>query len=129
VDPYDDSLLTGLLKSRLSATEARDAAQCNLQGFEERYMWMLCTSEDAAEAVPDESLDFAFLDGDHTYDAIRNDIEWWLPKVRKGGILLGDDYTGRRKGVVRAVNARFRDKVLSCADFHRTIWWVWKDDI
>jgi hypothetical protein len=60
-------------------------------------------SADAAATIDDGSLDFVFIDGDHSYDGIKRDILAWLPKVKTGGWLIGHDYT-TRGGVMRAVN-------------------------
>ena len=49
-------------------------------------------SVDAAKKYPDKSLDFVFIDGDHKYDAVCEDIRAWLPKVKPGGLLAGHDY-------------------------------------
>ena len=49
------------------------------------------TSNEANSIVPHD-LDFVFIDGDHRYDAVRSDILHWAPKIRKGGVLCGDDY-------------------------------------
>jgi hypothetical protein len=49
-------------------------------------------SVEAANAVEDGSLDFAFIDGEHTYEAVVEDIAAWLPKLRPGGLLCGHDY-------------------------------------
>ena len=46
----------------------------------------------AAEQFPDESLDFVYVDGDHTYDGVHADIKAYLPKMKLGGLLIGDDY-------------------------------------
>jgi len=46
----------------------------------------------AARLIPDESLDFVFIDGDHTYDGCRRDIEVWLPKIKPAGWITGHDY-------------------------------------
>lgn len=46
----------------------------------------------AADEFDDESLDFVFLDADHTYDAIKKDIEAWSKKVKKNCIFGGHDY-------------------------------------
>lgn len=71
------------------------------------------TSTEAAQSYPDNSLDFVFIDADHTYEAVKQDIEAWWPKVKPGGILAGHDYNpgpdenGVDYGVGRAVRERF----------------------
>jgi len=49
-------------------------------------------SVDVAKTIPDGSLDFVFLDGNHAYEYVVADIAAWAPKVRKGGIIYGHDY-------------------------------------
>ena len=46
----------------------------------------------AAKKFEDGSLDFVFIDADHSYEGVRGDIELWLPKVKSGGLLCGHDY-------------------------------------
>ena len=41
--------------------------------------------------IPDGSLDICFIDADHTFDGCKRDIKAYLPKVKKGGIMSGDD--------------------------------------
>ena len=43
-------------------------------------------------AIPDNSLDFAYIDGDHTLRGITLDLMKVLPKVKEGGIIAGDDF-------------------------------------
>ena len=45
-----------------------------------------------AATFADECLDFVFIDGNHEFQAITNDICEWVKKVKKGGILSGHDY-------------------------------------
>jgi len=66
-------------------------------------------TDDAVHLFEDGSLDGVFIDADHEYDAVRRDIENWLPKVRKGGILAGHDYHETWPGVIKAVNEFFND--------------------
>jgi cephalosporin hydroxylase len=60
----------------------------------------------AAELYADKSLDFVFVDADHTHDGVVADIRAWLPKVKKGGVLAGHDYTSHQ-GVHDAVDTVF----------------------
>lgn len=65
------------------------------------------TSLVAASAVVDGSLDWVYVDGDHSYDAVRADLEVWAPKLTPGGLLTGDDYGSFgwwEGGVQRAVD-------------------------
>lgn len=59
-------------------------------------------SANAAEKF-NESIDLLFLDGDHSYDSVRSDLEHWLPKVKEGGIVICHDY-GWAEGVRKAVH-------------------------
>ncbi len=51
-------------------------------------------------------VDFLFIDGDHSYQAVMNDITIWLPLMAKSGIISGHDYD-IYEGVNRAVDERF----------------------
>jgi len=62
-------------------------------------------SELAALDVPDNSLDFVYIDADHRFDAVMQDLILWSRKVRPGGIVSGHDYYRfRNAGVVPAVD-------------------------
>lgn len=63
------------------------------------------TSMEAVLDVPDGLLDFVFLDGNHRFDFVMEDIIGWSRKVRTGGIVAGHDYYHfNDSGVVEAVN-------------------------
>jgi len=63
------------------------------------------TSLEALDDVPDGSLDFVYIDADHTFDYVMTDIILWSKKVREGGIVAGHDYYRfRRAGVIPAVD-------------------------
>jgi predicted O-methyltransferase YrrM len=63
-----------------------------LKPFEERITILRTASTRAALNFADDSLDFVYLDANHSYEAVRDDLSAWYPKVRRGGILAGDDY-------------------------------------
>jgi cephalosporin hydroxylase len=46
-----------------------------------------------APTVADGSVDFVYVDGDHSYDACFADLRAWWPKVKAGGFLGGHDYS------------------------------------
>lgn len=50
----------------------------------------------------DESIDLLFIDGNHTYEYVKTDCNLWWNKIKKGGIMCGDDYY--MQGVRNAVN-------------------------
>jgi hypothetical protein len=50
------------------------------------------SSMDALAQVPDESLDFVYIDANHHFDFVMADIIGWSKKVRPGGIVSGHDY-------------------------------------
>jgi len=54
---------------------------------------------DAVKVFDDESLDFIFIDGNHSFEFVTNDIAEWGKKVKKGGIISGHDYFRSRSGI------------------------------
>lgn len=49
-------------------------------------------SVDAAKDIEDGSLDWIFLDGNHSLRAVLDDMDAWWPKVKIGGVFGGHDY-------------------------------------
>ena len=68
-----------------------------LQPFGERSIVWRMTSKQAADVMPDNMLDFCYIDADHCYEAVKQDIDLWLPKVKSGGIICGHDYVQDEK--------------------------------
>lgn len=63
------------------------------------------TSLEAVRNFEYGSLDFVYIDGSHTFDYVMIDIIEWARRVRKGGIISGDDYKSHRYGdVITPVN-------------------------
>ncbi|MEO6582963.1 MAG: class I SAM-dependent methyltransferase [Ferruginibacter sp.] len=82
-------------------------------------------SEDALKEVPDKSLDFVFIDGDHSYDAVIKDICGWWPKVKDGKIFAGHDYS--HGDVNRALRQFFKDYFrTSVCPGPNDMWWAFK---
>jgi hypothetical protein len=49
-------------------------------------------SSSAAADYADESIDFVFIDGDHSYEGCKRDILAWLPKMKPNSVFSGHDY-------------------------------------
>lgn len=62
-------------------------------------------SHEALAEFPDSHFDFIYIDGDHQYEAVRQDFFLAFDKVKSGGLICGDDYSigsWWKDGVVRA---------------------------
>lgn len=59
----------------------------------------------AAEVFEPKSLDWVYIDGDHSYSAVLADLQAWYPKVVTGGLLTGDDLAWRGEDGTHPVKA------------------------
>ena len=69
-------------------------------------------SHDIVEQFPDEYFDWIYIDGNHSYEAVLDDLQTWHRKVKCGGVIGLDDYDWRdesRQLSVRAAIAKFVD--------------------
>lgn len=69
-------------------------------------VWRAPSSE-AAEHLPDASVDWVYVDGNHLYEYVRADLAAYAEKVKIGGLLTGDDYGDAgwwENGVKKAVD-------------------------
>lgn len=64
-------------------------------------------SAQMAVNVPDASLDLLYLDACHAFECVMADLKAWVPKVKKGGIVAGHDYSNSDYGVMPAVSEFF----------------------
>lgn len=46
----------------------------------------------AASLFPARFIDFCYIDADHSFQAVKNDLNAWYPKMAKNGLLAGHDY-------------------------------------
>lgn len=99
-----------------------------LSEYANRFELMRDFSVNASKRFADNSLDFIFLDANHTYDAVMKDLTAWFAKIRPGGIMAGDDYATCHPGVPAAVNLFFAQKGLEVhTDANQPrFWWVEK---
>ena len=74
-----------------------------LEKFKGRAVVHRGTSEAVLPTFPDGYFDWVYIDGNHAEDFVRADLELAVVKVKKGGIIAGDDYLWDRGGDGRSV--------------------------
>ncbi len=76
---------------------------------------LIMSSLEAAGIIRDGYLDFVFIDGNHAYSHIKEDILAWIPKLKETGVLSGHDYLNKKnyghEGVRKAVDEILGDNV------------------
>jgi len=70
-------------------------------GFVEKVRLIQKKSQDADWNLP---IDLIFHDGLHTYEGVREDIEKYLPFLKKGNLCLFHDYTLYNNTIGKAIN-------------------------
>lgn len=123
IDPY---LAYSSINNQERQDRAYEKAKAILSGYN---VELVCKpSGDVAAMFDDESVDFVYIDGDHTFDAVIVDIVKYVPKVRMGGLVLVHDYFHfRTGGVVAAVDGYTRchgiDPWYVTFDVAPTVFW------
>ena len=102
VDPFNGS--AGDHQTCVWSPEAVFAMlQARLVKHVGRFTVMQTTSLNASCLLKDAFADMVFIDADHSYESVKQDIQIWMPKLHFGGLMCGHDYESRFPGVVKAV--------------------------
>jgi hypothetical protein len=112
-----------------------DTANEILLQWRDRYAWIIDDSVSAASKLPE--LDFAYIDGDHSYNGVKRDIETYWPKLKNFAVLCGHDYNPRwesLKGIIQAVdefaekgNFKHDKNFFTATTGSSSDWWFLKD--
>ncbi len=100
IDPYPESHIDR--GRRYDMTDAKAEMLRRLEPYQARVFFINKYSNEAADDVPSD-LDFIYIDGDHSAKQVCKDLVNYWPKVRKGGVLAGHDFTGNYVSVVLEV--------------------------
>jgi predicted O-methyltransferase YrrM len=65
---------------------------------------MKLSSLEGSLKFKDLTIPSIYIDADHEYENVKNDLSYWIPKVIKGGIISGHDYTDKFAGCKKAIN-------------------------
>lgn len=113
------------LRNAVHAYEPASFEQCkaDLEPIKDVVTFVGAPSVQASALFGDGSCDFVFIDADHAYEPVLEDLKAWFPKVKPGGVFAGHDYSWEYPGVLRAVKETFGTKVA-----HRNnSWWLRKE--
>lgn len=83
------------------------------------------TSETASLIFFADELDFVYIDGNHSYDFVTQDMNLWFPKIKKNGVIGGHDYDSSQPSVVKAVDDWVK-KNKQKLYFYGNDWWIIK---
>ena len=104
IDPYlssyddkdcfdnDVHLLFNKNTKQESMDELCNKVNVRLSYFNNRFRHIRKKSIEASKDIEDNSVDIIFIDGNHTYEAVKNDINYYWKKIKENGTLCGDDY-------------------------------------
>jgi hypothetical protein len=98
--------------------EFYESAKKAVAPYGDRCRLVRAFSMDAVRDVPMESLGFVYIDGNHEFDFVMEDIIAWSRRVRPGGIVAGHDYyrhKTRPVGVIDAVTAYLKAHAITDA--------------
>jgi len=113
VDPW---LVYDNYKKHPAEIEYEDMYQ-NCKKLEEKYDCKIIRkmSMDAILDIPDNSLDFVYIDSNHSIRYIIEDIFEWNKKVKKGGVICGHDYIlrGSNPYGLRACHVRYGVDIMA----------------
>lgn len=96
-----------------------------LKPYSERFKLIRKYSDDAIEDFEDGFLDFIFIDGLHTYDQVKKDIENFYPKVKVGGLFSGHDYNNIKevRDAVKEFAIKQGLKTINSTNYDVWYWW------
>ncbi|MBY0564372.1 MAG: class I SAM-dependent methyltransferase [Hyphomonadaceae bacterium] len=89
---YPDRMYGGKVAGDQAAMDAIHDDVAGRLGALENVRIIRAFSRDAAASLPDEALDWVYIDGNHYYEYVREDLELFARKVKPGGYITGDDY-------------------------------------
>ena len=105
--------------------EAKIIAHKRLKKWENKNFWINQFSDKAIYKIKNNSLDFIYIDGNHSYNYVLSDLRNYWDKLKIGGILAGHDI--QYKEVSEALIDFIKDKDLKVQFGDRRDWWIIKN--
>ena len=123
VDPYYDFSEAGLEGTLHCSEKDYEIALENVRAYLNKVTFIKKPSVEAANSFKNETVDFVYIDAWHKYEAVKQDIKTWYPKVKKGGVIGGHDFVPFFAGVVYASTEFAKESGLKLS-FKGSDWWI-----
>ena len=94
-----------LIDNYICGLSEKEDADNRLKDYANRIKWHIGDSKILFSDFRDESLDFIYIDGDHTYDGVMADMANWWPKIKVKGVMCGHDYNPSWESTMEVVKA------------------------
>ena len=102
----------------------KKAAQDKMLAYKDKVEIQHISSEEFVKTIEDESLDFVFIDGDHSFEAALKDFQNYYPKVKTGGIFGGHDI--QLDSVRNALSYFLKEKSSEVIGVSNSAWYLRK---
>ena len=84
-------------------------------------------SQNAYDRFPDQYFDWIYVDGSHSYESVKKDLDLYYPKIKMYGFITGDDYllTEKRKGLrdaVAEIHEKYRMRLILIKNNQFILW-------
>ena len=73
---------------------------------------------EAAKYLEEKTIRFLFIDGDHTKNGVKKDIDLFFPRLKKGSIVVFDDYFEGFPGLIEAIDELFEEYSFDRIFYH-----------
>ena len=124
VDPYLPYNDCGYVFSEEKQDSIYEKTIQLLESFVGRAVLFRTSSLVGATFCIDSKADFVFIDAEHTYERVCEDLEAWIIKVRPGGLMCGHDFSmgGVKEAVLEKV-AKYGKKLFFSPPNEADVWW------
>ena len=78
------------INNKKTLSSAHNKAKKRLKKYGEKVVFIRKFSDDALKDIP-EKVDFIYIDGNHDYEFVKNDMENYWNKIKEGGVMAGHD--------------------------------------
>ena len=116
-NPFKHLIFNIILKKKLFSLES---IQDFLKKFKKNVKLYKGFSDTELLKIDMSKIDMVFLDGGHSYETVKNDISIILKGMKKGKIIICDDYDQVNYGVKKAVD-EFQNQVSEIKELNKRL--------